>query len=251
VEWLTIQEAAEPLRVRVSWLYERTRTNTIPHAKLGKYLRFDRDERIGWVGEFRRDGGRAGRATRPSGGLSGIRRRLPVPGRLSASLTVSPHVRELIKTLLAKKLAPASVLKVVALVKGMFKHAVQWGYLDANPAQYVERPRVEVEEMDILTPPETHRKAALARLPSRFKGEMVFTSTDGQPIDPDNFRHRDWAGAAPVEAPADPVSRPSTTRTCSSPGRSCRWSSCRARPSTRCATTTMTGSCATVSVVRP
>ena len=35
-------------------------------------------------------------------------------------------------------------------------------------------------------------KAALARLPSRFKGEMVFTAADGGPIDPDNFSHRDW-----------------------------------------------------------
>ena len=42
--WLTVQEAADLLRVPVSWLYERTRTNSVPHVKLGKYLRFDRDE---------------------------------------------------------------------------------------------------------------------------------------------------------------------------------------------------------------
>jgi len=157
------------------------------------------------------------------------------------------------------------VLKSVALVKEMFKHAIQWGYLDANPAQYVERPRVEIEEMQVLTPPEIRRlldaaeepvrtmllcavltgmrrgellglkwedvdlegnriqvrralwrgkfvtpksrwsrraidlaptlKAALARLPSRFKGELVFTSPTGEAIDPDNFSHRDWARA--------------------------------------------------------
>lgn len=45
--WLTIEEAAELLRVKVSWLYERTRTNEIPHIKLGKYLRFDREELLG------------------------------------------------------------------------------------------------------------------------------------------------------------------------------------------------------------
>jgi excisionase family DNA binding protein len=39
--WLTVKEAADLLRVPVSWLYERTRTNSIPHVKLGKYLRFD------------------------------------------------------------------------------------------------------------------------------------------------------------------------------------------------------------------
>jgi integrase len=36
-------------------------------------------------------------------------------------------------------------------------------------------------------------KAALARLPSRFKGETVFTAADGGRIDPDNFINRDWA----------------------------------------------------------
>ncbi len=59
MEWLTIQEAAELLRVKVSWIYERTRTNSIPHVKLGKYLRFDRDELIAWVADFKRDGRRA------------------------------------------------------------------------------------------------------------------------------------------------------------------------------------------------
>ncbi len=74
MEWLTIHEAAELLRVKVSWLYERTRTNSIPHVKLGKYLRFDRDELIAWVAEFKRDGGRAERAGRPARAASQIRR---------------------------------------------------------------------------------------------------------------------------------------------------------------------------------
>jgi len=67
--WLTVQEAADLLRVPVSWLYERTRTNSVPHVKLGKYLRFDRDELAAWINELRRDGGgpRAlRRATRPA-----------------------------------------------------------------------------------------------------------------------------------------------------------------------------------------
>ena len=54
--WLTVQEAAELLRVPVSWLYERTRTNSVPHVKLGKYLRFDRDELNAWLEELKRDG---------------------------------------------------------------------------------------------------------------------------------------------------------------------------------------------------
>jgi excisionase family DNA binding protein len=59
--WLTIDEAAALIRVPKSWLYERTRTNTIPHLKLGKYLRFDRDELVAWARHFRRDGRGRGR----------------------------------------------------------------------------------------------------------------------------------------------------------------------------------------------
>jgi len=54
--WLTIDEAAALIRVPKSWLYDRTRTNTIPHIKLGKYLRFERDELVAWARQFRRDG---------------------------------------------------------------------------------------------------------------------------------------------------------------------------------------------------
>jgi len=59
--WLTIDEAATLIRVPKSWLYERTRTNTIPHLKLGKYLRFDRDELVAWTRQFRRNGRGRGR----------------------------------------------------------------------------------------------------------------------------------------------------------------------------------------------
>jgi len=54
--WLTIDEAAALIRVPKSWLYERTRANTVPHVKLGKYLRFDREEFVTWTRQFRRDG---------------------------------------------------------------------------------------------------------------------------------------------------------------------------------------------------
>jgi excisionase family DNA binding protein len=59
--WLTIDEAAALIRVPKSWLYERTRTNSIPHLKLGKYLRFDRNELVAWTRQFRRDGRGRGR----------------------------------------------------------------------------------------------------------------------------------------------------------------------------------------------
>ena len=36
----TIKEAAEALRIPISWLYERTRHNAIPCRRIGKYVRF-------------------------------------------------------------------------------------------------------------------------------------------------------------------------------------------------------------------
>jgi excisionase family DNA binding protein len=73
--WLTVQEAADLLRVPVSWLYERTRTNTVPHVKLGKYLRFDRDELAVWIDELRRDGRGPGTMRRRPGSAIGAQQR--------------------------------------------------------------------------------------------------------------------------------------------------------------------------------
>jgi excisionase family DNA binding protein len=53
---LTVEEAADLLRVKISWLYERTRTNEVPHLKLGKYLRFDEEELWAWARQSRRGG---------------------------------------------------------------------------------------------------------------------------------------------------------------------------------------------------
>jgi len=53
-----------------------------------------------------------------------------------------------------EKVKPKTVINEIVVIKEMFKHAVRWGYLKVSPAQYVERPRVEKEEMDILTPDE-------------------------------------------------------------------------------------------------
>ncbi len=38
--FLTVDEAAARLGVKRSWIYERTRRNTIPHRRLGKFVRF-------------------------------------------------------------------------------------------------------------------------------------------------------------------------------------------------------------------
>ena len=51
MELLTPQEAADYLRVPVSWVYERTRTRTIPVRKIGggRLCRIPRDELIAWT----------------------------------------------------------------------------------------------------------------------------------------------------------------------------------------------------------
>jgi len=57
---LTIEEVAELLRVRVSWVYDRTRRRSvdrIPGFRLGKYWRFREADVIAWL-ERQRGGGR-------------------------------------------------------------------------------------------------------------------------------------------------------------------------------------------------
>jgi integrase len=92
---------------------------------------------------------------------------VPFFGETRLDAITLPHVREFMKALLAKKLSPKTVLNVMVVLKEMLKHAVQWGYLDANPAQYAERPRGEEQEMQILTPPEIRRLLDAADEPVR------------------------------------------------------------------------------------
>ena len=76
--------------------------------------------------------------------------------RQLAEVTLA-SVQEFIKALLGKGLSAKTIGNVIVILKEMFKHAVQWGYLDANPVQYVERPRGEDKEMDVFTPEEVRR----------------------------------------------------------------------------------------------
>ncbi len=41
-ELLTIAELAAVLKVRKSWIYGRTSTNTLPYIKVGRHLRFQK-----------------------------------------------------------------------------------------------------------------------------------------------------------------------------------------------------------------
>jgi excisionase family DNA binding protein len=46
-----VEEMAKKLDVPVSWLYARTRTNEVPHFKVGKYVRFDPEAVMEWIRE--------------------------------------------------------------------------------------------------------------------------------------------------------------------------------------------------------
>ncbi|MGH7744459.1 MAG: helix-turn-helix domain-containing protein [Candidatus Dormibacteria bacterium] len=53
---LTVQEVADLLRVRVSWVYGHTRKRSrerIPGYRVGKYWRFSADEVMSWLRESR------------------------------------------------------------------------------------------------------------------------------------------------------------------------------------------------------
>jgi excisionase family DNA binding protein len=59
-ELLTIDEMADRLKVHKSWLYQFTRLkdeDTIPHLKVGKYLRFEEDKVMEWIKERQVDSG--------------------------------------------------------------------------------------------------------------------------------------------------------------------------------------------------
>ena len=45
----SIDSLAKRLGVPKSWIYSRTRTGTIPHIKLGRYVRFDAREIDEWL----------------------------------------------------------------------------------------------------------------------------------------------------------------------------------------------------------
>jgi excisionase family DNA binding protein len=58
---LTIDEVAALLQVPKSWIYERTRHGTIPHLKLGKYLRFPTAELHEWMARHEKGNAQARR----------------------------------------------------------------------------------------------------------------------------------------------------------------------------------------------
>ncbi len=53
---LTVHELAHLLNVPASWVYERTRrrgAERLPHIKIGKYIRFRREDIVGWLDAYK------------------------------------------------------------------------------------------------------------------------------------------------------------------------------------------------------
>ena len=45
----TVRELAEMLQVPESWVYQRTAQGTIPHIRVGRYVRFKAPEVLDWL----------------------------------------------------------------------------------------------------------------------------------------------------------------------------------------------------------
>jgi excisionase family DNA binding protein len=48
---LTAEDAAALLSVPPSWLLAQARAGQVPHVRLGRYVRFDRDTLAAWLAE--------------------------------------------------------------------------------------------------------------------------------------------------------------------------------------------------------
>lgn len=88
-------------------------------------------------------------------GYQDIIRRLLTPAFENYYLTdiltghLQAYVADRIKTV-----SPKTVCNEIVVIKEMFKHALRWGYVKTNPAEYVERPRLTKPEIEILRPDE-------------------------------------------------------------------------------------------------
>jgi integrase len=56
-----------------------------------------------------------------------------------------------------EQVGPKTVINEIVLLKRMFKHADKWNYINVNPAEHVERPRMVKREIEILNVGEIER----------------------------------------------------------------------------------------------
>lgn len=87
-----------------------------------------------------------------------------IPAFGSARLTriSTGQIEQVVNDLLTGGLSGKSVNNALVVIKLMLKHAVRWNYLVVNPAEQVQRVRVEREEMRAMTPEQARRLLASA-----------------------------------------------------------------------------------------
>lgn len=81
----------------------------------------------------------------------------PPLGRIQLQALTTGKIATVTNDLTISGLAPKSVNNALVVIKLMLKHAVKWGYLATNPAEPVDRLRVEREEMRAMTPDQVKR----------------------------------------------------------------------------------------------
>ena len=74
---------------------------------------------------------------------------LPVMGDYEFSEITTDKLQRYVAMRL-QKVKPKTVINELVPLKEMFRHAVRWGYLKVNPAEYVERPRSHRKEIEML-----------------------------------------------------------------------------------------------------
>jgi integrase len=75
-------------------------------------------------------------------------------------------IQEYIKNMVNKGLSPKTTSNSMVPLKEMLKHAIQWGYLETDPALYVKKPPKIKKEVDILVPEEI--RAFLAQVRPKY-----------------------------------------------------------------------------------
>ncbi|MGQ9537769.1 MAG: tyrosine-type recombinase/integrase [Actinomycetota bacterium] len=72
-------------------------------------------------------------------------------------------------SLMKAELKPATVARSLAILKAIMEAGVRWGYMAANPAAHIKRPRIPKAEVDYLEPEEVRRLLrAAAELDKRW-----------------------------------------------------------------------------------
>jgi integrase len=78
------------------------------------------------------------------------KRLIPVMGDYLLTEITTAKLQRYVALRLAE-VKPKTVINEIVPIKEMFRHAVRWGYLRVNPAEYLERPRTYRKEIEVLT----------------------------------------------------------------------------------------------------